>query len=191
MLPGFNHNIRHRSVLFHIQTEDSGIAAPVVVTHLFLGGNIVATRRSSYEKFANTGEVKEIVLAMMKEQHREMMKDLVHDRLRSVSDMLPATEGATVAPAPQPQAPAPPEEPDVPPVGQRPVVPPPEVSPRPYRAKVPETGEPPASVYPPSVGRKVSHPKVDVPTLDTSTAADKTLDELILEFLGSGDPKGR
>src|SRR5690606_34821597 len=35
MIPGFNHNIKHKGRIFHIQTEDSGPKNPHIITHLF------------------------------------------------------------------------------------------------------------------------------------------------------------
>ena len=35
-LLGFNNNVRHKGRLFHIQTEDSGVRHPHVITHLFM-----------------------------------------------------------------------------------------------------------------------------------------------------------
>ena len=48
MLSGFNTNIRHRGVLFHVQSEDSGRARPHIITHLYYGGTILASEKSSY-----------------------------------------------------------------------------------------------------------------------------------------------
>ncbi len=84
MLSGFNHNIRYQGLLFHVQTEDAGDQKAYVVTTLFFSGNVVASRRSSFEKFTGLKERDEIVTAMMKDQHKEMLKDLVENRLRSV-----------------------------------------------------------------------------------------------------------
>ena len=35
---GFNNNVRHKGRVFHIQTEDSGIKHPHIITHLFADG---------------------------------------------------------------------------------------------------------------------------------------------------------
>ena len=43
MEQGFNHNIEHGSVLFHVQTEDSGRGSPVIRTHLFFEGQIITS----------------------------------------------------------------------------------------------------------------------------------------------------
>src|SRR5689334_11127551 len=48
MLPGYNHNIRYKDKVFHVQTEDNGLDAPNLVTQVFLGGQIVAIERASY-----------------------------------------------------------------------------------------------------------------------------------------------
>jgi len=44
VVPGFNHNIKHKGRIFHVQTEDSGPKNPHIITHLFVGGNILADR---------------------------------------------------------------------------------------------------------------------------------------------------
>ncbi len=88
MLSGFNHNLRHGGILFHIQTEDGGVGNPTVVTQVFVGGNILASRRSNYSKFVSKPTVREIVSAMMQEQHKQMMKDLVHGRLSGVQKLM-------------------------------------------------------------------------------------------------------
>ena len=51
MLSGFNTNFRYRGVLFHVQTEDSGLENPHVITHLFHGGNIMASEKRDYSEF--------------------------------------------------------------------------------------------------------------------------------------------
>ena len=48
MVVGFNHNIKHKGKMYHIQTEDSGLENPHIITHLFVGGNILASKKTSY-----------------------------------------------------------------------------------------------------------------------------------------------
>src|SRR5688572_31576936 len=48
---GFNNNVRHRGRIFHIQTEDSGVRFPRIVTHLFAdGGRIIKTAKTRSEE---------------------------------------------------------------------------------------------------------------------------------------------
>jgi septum formation inhibitor-activating ATPase MinD len=76
MIPGFNHNIRYRGVLYHIQTEDSGIENPVVTTLLYRGGTILSSKRTSYSDIVNSDKMEEVVREIMKEQHKLMLFDL-------------------------------------------------------------------------------------------------------------------
>jgi septum formation inhibitor-activating ATPase MinD len=76
MIPGFNHNIRYRGVLYHIQTEDSGIENPVVTTLLYKGGTILSSKRTSYSDIVNSDKMEEVVKEIMKEQHKLMLFDL-------------------------------------------------------------------------------------------------------------------
>ena len=69
---GYNHNIRYRGLVFHVQTEDSGIQNPHVFTHLFHGGVILQTRKLVYDASAS----EEAVKALMQAQHKAVLKDL-------------------------------------------------------------------------------------------------------------------
>lgn len=69
---GYNHNVRFRGIVFHIQTEDSGIVNPHVFSHLFHGGVILSTRKLVYDPGANDEAVK----SLMQAQHKAVMKDL-------------------------------------------------------------------------------------------------------------------
>ena len=71
-LPGFNNNLRRGKKVYHIQTEDSGKAHPHIITHVFVDGNIVATKRDSYKQYLERGDVDDVIMSMMKKQHKEM-----------------------------------------------------------------------------------------------------------------------
>ena len=78
MVPGFNHNLRHRSCIFHVQTEDGGRAAPEVVTQLFLGGQLLAVERWTYAGRLSTSpshaHIESEVRHQMISQHKSMLK---------------------------------------------------------------------------------------------------------------------
>jgi hypothetical protein len=78
MVTGFNHNIRHRGKMYHIQTEDSGLGNPHIVTHLFLGGNILASKKTSYADIAGADNLGNVVRELMEEQHKEVLRNLVN-----------------------------------------------------------------------------------------------------------------
>jgi hypothetical protein len=76
MVLGFNHNVRYKGDIFHVQTEDSGVANPNITTLLYRGGTIIASRKTSYEDIIRFEGLARLVEEMMKEQHKEMLRRL-------------------------------------------------------------------------------------------------------------------
>lgn len=74
---GFNNNIKFRDTVFHVQTEDSGLDSPHIITHLFAdGGRIVKSHKRSYQAEVAQPNVAEHVRKLMKSQHLEMVMKL-------------------------------------------------------------------------------------------------------------------
>ena len=103
MLSGFNTNIRHRSVLFHVQSEDSGRNHTHIITHLYHGGTILASEKSTYEDRVDDENLADIVKSLMESQHKAVLKrlargefdDLVRERLGDVFGDPADTKAAT------------------------------------------------------------------------------------------------
>ena len=102
---GYNHNFKHRGLIFHVQTEDSGVGNPHLFTHLFHGGVIISSRRMDYDADAEVAVVK----GLMQSQHKVVLKDLktgnLDDKIDSYlgnnPDLLPRKSG-TATPTPPP-----------------------------------------------------------------------------------------
>lgn len=78
MILGLNTDVRHRGKTFHIQTEDSGLSNPVLITHLFIGGTIITTKKQSYETLVVDGSAdEEKVRERMRRQHKAMYEELM------------------------------------------------------------------------------------------------------------------
>jgi hypothetical protein len=72
-LVGYNTNVRHKGKLYHIQTEDSGVKRPHVITQLFAdGGRILASEKTSYEDHLGAENLAEVVKKLMQEQHKRV-----------------------------------------------------------------------------------------------------------------------
>ncbi|MBM4281201.1 MAG: hypothetical protein FJ137_10750 [Deltaproteobacteria bacterium] len=84
MIPGFNHNIKHKGRVFHVQTEDSGPKNPHIITHLFVGGNIVSSKKTQYADLVGQPGYEATVRKMMEEQHKQMLRNLVHGAFDTV-----------------------------------------------------------------------------------------------------------
>ncbi len=76
MVLGFNHNIQYKGELFHIQTEDSGVTNPHIITLLYRGGTIVASKKTGYADIIKADNLEQVVEELMKEQHKEMLRRL-------------------------------------------------------------------------------------------------------------------
>lgn len=103
-LLGYNTNVRHKGRVYHIQTEDSGLAHPHIITHLFAdGGRIVASRKTSYAEYVADDNYAVIVKKMMQEQHKALfiaLRDGVYDVDGDSTSPGASTPGAsTPAPA--------------------------------------------------------------------------------------------
>jgi hypothetical protein len=84
---GFNNNVKYRGHSFHIQTEDSGLDKPHVITHLFAdGGRIIKTHKRSYADEVHRGDVAQFVRQLMKAQHLEMALALRESRFDEIVD---------------------------------------------------------------------------------------------------------
>jgi hypothetical protein len=127
---GYNHNVRHRGLLFHVQTEDSGVDNPHIFTHLFHGGVIISSRKLQYDRES----AEEVVKSLMQAQHKASLRELkagtfdekISSYLRDHPDLQPAAprgRGAAepaqgvVASGPAASGPAPPLPPPLIPVG--------------------------------------------------------------------------
>ncbi len=102
LVTGFNHNVKHKGKLYHVQTEDSGPASGHIVTHLFLGGNILASKKTSYAELRGAPNLSSLVRSLMEEQHKEMLRNLVNGVYDTPEEPAPAPPPAREAPPPLP-----------------------------------------------------------------------------------------
>lgn len=87
MYTGYNHNVRYRGLLFHVQTEDGGERNPVITTHVFFQGYVVTSRKISYRHIQFDEAGKEQIKKMMQEQHKAVIKALVKGELDALEGM--------------------------------------------------------------------------------------------------------
>jgi hypothetical protein len=108
-LLGYNTNVRHKGKLYHIQTEDSGIKHPHIITHLFAdGGRIIASKKTNYAQYLGTEKLSEVVKKLMQEQHKAMfiaLRDCVYDEDDDASTVAAAQPEKKAEPPEQPRAP--------------------------------------------------------------------------------------
>jgi hypothetical protein len=113
MITGYNTDVRHGELVFHVQTEDKGLANPSIESLIYVGGQVVASRRSSYAQLLAEGKDEKEIVALMDHQHRTMIAAIRHGKfdgklaamnLKSPTQTAapgPVVDGATLARPPQ------------------------------------------------------------------------------------------
>ena len=71
MITGFNTDVEFEGKTFHVQTEDKGLARPVIMSLIYDRGTILASKRTPYDDLVVDESVDEDVLAeRLNKQHR-------------------------------------------------------------------------------------------------------------------------
>lgn len=76
MILGYNHNVMYKGEVFHVQTEDSGIKNPHIITLLYQGGTILASKKTTYADIVTFENLDMLVDELMKDQHKGMLRSL-------------------------------------------------------------------------------------------------------------------
>lgn len=135
MITGFNTDVKHAERVYHVQTEDRGVANPVVESLVYVGGEILLSKKSPYRDLIAGDRVDEKALReMMDLQHRRVIEAIRRGRLDKgkigeappdwADDTLPSSEKvspaalaaahAILAAPPEPLPGAPPPAPKAP-----------------------------------------------------------------------------
>jgi hypothetical protein len=102
MITGYNTDVRHRGLVFHVQTEDKGINNPSIETLVYVGGQILHRRRSEYAKLLKDGGGKEEILELLEAQHRSLIAEVKTGKLDAEAESRIGPLGASKASATRP-----------------------------------------------------------------------------------------
>ena len=98
MITGFNTDIKHNERVYHVQTEDKGVGNPYIESLVYVGGEILASKKTSYAEQLKTGVDDKWIGGLMEQQHRTMIAAIKRGRFDSPAE---PTKGGTT-PTPQP-----------------------------------------------------------------------------------------
>ena len=88
MITGFNTDIEHDGVVYHVQTEDKGLESPLILSLVYVGGAILAAKRSRYEDLIESGDFTEDVLTKrLKRQHQLICAAINAGRIEDLKRM--------------------------------------------------------------------------------------------------------
>lgn len=95
MITGFNTDIKHNDKVYHIQTEDKGLQNPYIESLVYVGGEILASKKTSYAEQATAGADEKWIGSLMEQQHRTMIAAIKRGRFDQAAD---TTTKSTVRP---------------------------------------------------------------------------------------------
>ena len=100
MITGFNTDVKHKNRVFHIQTEDKGEGNPYVESLVYVGGEILATKRTSYAEVIKGGRDDHAVQDLMEQQHRTMIAAIQRGRFDGPNGAVQVPDGMSAPEAP-------------------------------------------------------------------------------------------
>ena len=114
MITGFNTDIEHDGVVYHVQTEDKGLDSPIILSLVYTGGTILASKRSPYADLIEQGFSDEALAERLKRQHRLICAAIHSGRIDDLKKMSGARATSAEAPVEVAEAEAPPPEVETP-----------------------------------------------------------------------------
>ncbi|HKG59451.1 MAG TPA: hypothetical protein VKB05_06685 [Pyrinomonadaceae bacterium] len=87
MITGFNTDIEHDGVVYHVQTEDKGLDSPIILSLVYVGGTILASKRAPYGDLIASGFSDEVLSERLKRQHRLICAAINSGRIDDLKKM--------------------------------------------------------------------------------------------------------
>jgi hypothetical protein len=125
VITGFNTDVEYQGVTYHVQTEDKGVSTPLILSLVYDGGTILASKRSPYDDLLKDEFDEKALTERLEKQHKLICAAVKAGRIEDLKRMTlknaealkqkklvvqkesrpPAPEAA--APLPEPVAPPP------------------------------------------------------------------------------------
>ena len=89
MITGYNTDIEFEGVTYHIQTEDKGLATPIIMSLVYDRGTILASKRQPYDDLIAAGFDEKELADRLRKQHKTIcaaIKKGKIDQLRGMSE---------------------------------------------------------------------------------------------------------
>ncbi len=87
MITGFNTDIEHDGVIYHVQTEDKGVDTPLILSLVYNRGTILASKRSPYNDLVQSGFDEQILAERLQKQHKLICAAVRAGRIEELKQM--------------------------------------------------------------------------------------------------------
>jgi hypothetical protein len=96
VITGYNTDIEFEGVTYHVQTEDKGVARPVILSLVYDRGTILASKRLPYDDLLDGALDEEVLAARLHRQHKLICAAIQAGRIEDLKKMT-ARESAPLA----------------------------------------------------------------------------------------------
>jgi hypothetical protein len=103
VITGYNTDVEHNGVVYHVQTEDKGLQTPIILSLVYTGGAILASKRAPYDDLIAEGFSQEVLAERLQRQHKLICAAVHAGR---IEDLKQLAERDAIKPAPATSAPA-------------------------------------------------------------------------------------
>src|SRR5205085_6258934 len=96
-----NTDIEHNGTVYHVQTEDKGLDAPIILSLVYVGGAILASKRSPYDDLVAAGYNAQVLAERLQRQHKLICAAINAGRIEDLKqlqrrDAAPQTEASAL-----------------------------------------------------------------------------------------------
>jgi hypothetical protein len=99
VITGFNTDIPFEGVTYHVQTEDKGLKTPLILSLVYVGGTIIASKRTPYADLVESGFDEGTLTERLQRQHKLICAAI---RAGRVDDLKKMSGPPTAEPGPSP-----------------------------------------------------------------------------------------
>ncbi|MDT5268800.1 MAG: hypothetical protein QOH49_986 [Acidobacteriota bacterium] len=95
MITGFNTDIPYDGVTYHVQTEDKGLDTPLILSLVYVGGHIIASKRTPYADLISKGFDEQTLTERLQRQHKLICAAIKSGRVEDLKRMSGPDGGST------------------------------------------------------------------------------------------------
>jgi hypothetical protein len=87
VITGFNTDIPYEGVTYHVQTEDKGLDTPLILSLVYVGGTIIASKRTPYADLISKGFDVAVLTERLQRQHKLICAAIKSGRVEDLKRM--------------------------------------------------------------------------------------------------------
>jgi len=87
VITGFNTDIEFEGVTYHVQTEDKGLDSPLILSLVYVGGAIIASKRTPYDDLVSSGYDEKALTERLQRQHKLICAAIRSGRIADLKRM--------------------------------------------------------------------------------------------------------